>query len=103
MEINETLMKNQNDILDSQLKNYTYCCPLCVSLPEILSFNQVRGTVKLKCKQHGENILQIEDYMEKISMLLSILYLLIGYMFVSVVDFIRIKKIPMDEALKNVE
>jgi hypothetical protein len=69
MEINETLMKNQNDILDSQLKNYTYCCPLCVSLPEILSFNQVRGTVKLKCKQHGENILQIEDYMEKISML----------------------------------
>ena len=36
-------------------------------------------------------------------MLLSILYLLIGYMFVSVVDFIRIKKIPMDVALKNIE
>ena len=42
-------------------------------------------------------------YMKKISMLLSILYLLIGYMFVSVVDFIRIKKIPMDVALKNIE
>lgn len=52
-------------------------------------------------------VLQMDGYfafhMKKISMLLSILYLLIGYMFVSVVDFIRIKKIPMDVALKNIE
>ena len=42
-------------------------------------------------------------YMSVKSMVLSVLYLLIGYAFVSVVDFIRIKKIPMDVALKNVE
>lgn len=42
-------------------------------------------------------------YMSVRSMILSVLYLLIGYAFVSVVDFIRIKKIPMDVALKNVE
>ena len=42
-------------------------------------------------------------YMSPASMVLSILYLLVGYMFVSVIDYIRIKKIPMDKALKNVE
>ena len=42
-------------------------------------------------------------YMTTGSMILSVLYLLIGYAFVSVIDFIRIKKIPMDVALKNVE
>ena len=31
------------------------------------------------------------------------LFVLIGYLFVMVLDFARIKKIPMDEALKNVE
>jgi len=29
--------------------------------------------------------------------------LLIGYAFVSLLDFIRIKRIPMDVALKNME
>ena len=42
-------------------------------------------------------------YMKPISLALSALYLLIGYAFVSVIDFIRIKKIPMDVALKRVE
>lgn len=42
-------------------------------------------------------------YMTVGSMILSVVYLLIGYAFVSVVDFIRIKRIPMDVALKNVE
>jgi putative ABC transport system permease protein len=37
------------------------------------------------------------------SMILSVLYLLIGYAFVSILDFIRIRRIPMDVALKNVE
>ena len=37
------------------------------------------------------------------SMILSVLYLLIGYAFVSVLDYIRIKRIPLDVALKNVE
>lgn len=31
------------------------------------------------------------------------LFVLIGYLFVMILDFARIKKIPMDEALKNIE
>ena len=42
-------------------------------------------------------------YMSKQSMVLSILYLLIGYAFVSVIDFIRIRKIKLSVALKNME
>lgn len=42
-------------------------------------------------------------YMKPISLALSALYLLIGYAFVSVIDFIRIKKIPIDVALKNMD
>ena len=42
-------------------------------------------------------------YMAPGSMILSVVYLLLGYIFVSVIDYVRIKKIPMDVALKNVE
>ncbi len=42
-------------------------------------------------------------YMSPGSMALSMIYLLIGYVFVSVIDFFRIKKIPTDEALKNMD
>ncbi len=42
-------------------------------------------------------------YMTVKSMILSVVYLLVGYLAVSAVDFIRIKRIPLDEALKNVE
>ncbi|MBE6015641.1 MAG: FtsX-like permease family protein [Lachnospiraceae bacterium] len=42
-------------------------------------------------------------YLSPLSMILSMLYLLIGYMLVSVIDYIRIKHIPMDVALKNVD
>ncbi len=42
-------------------------------------------------------------YMKPESMVLSVVYLLIGYAFVSLIDYFRIKKIPMDVALKNVE
>ena len=42
-------------------------------------------------------------YMEPRSMVLSIVYLLVGYAFVSVIDYIRIRRIPMDEALKNID
>ena len=42
-------------------------------------------------------------YMSPASMVLSVLYLLIGYGFVSALDFFRIRKIPMDVALKNVD
>ncbi|MCR5279800.1 MAG: permease [Lachnospiraceae bacterium] len=42
-------------------------------------------------------------FMKPSSMVLSIVYLLIGYAFVSIIDFARIKHIPMDVALKNIE
>ena len=42
-------------------------------------------------------------YMSVPSMILSVLYLLIGYAFVSVIDFFRIRHIPMDVALKNMD
>jgi putative ABC transport system permease protein len=42
-------------------------------------------------------------YMKPVSMLLSVLYLLTGYAAVSVVDYIRIKRISMSVALKDME
>ena len=42
-------------------------------------------------------------YMTTKSMVMSVVFMLVGYAVVSVFDFIRIKKIPMDKALKNVE
>lgn len=42
-------------------------------------------------------------YMSPRSMILSVVYLLVGYAFVSVIDLIRVKKIRMDEALKNID
>ena len=42
-------------------------------------------------------------YMKKSSMLLAVVYLLVGYAAVSLIDFARIKRIPLDVALKNIE
>ncbi len=43
-----------------------YCCPYCNNLPEILSFTEGNDTIKFKCKNHGENYLNIKDYLENI-------------------------------------
>ena len=43
----------------------SYSCPFCSSLPEILQYNEGNNTVKIKCKKHGENTLEINEYMEK--------------------------------------
>ena len=52
-------------------------------------------------------MLQMDGYfafhMAPGSMVLSVACLLLGYAFVSVLDFVRIRRIPMDEALKNVD
>ena len=42
-------------------------------------------------------------YMTVRSMILSVVYLLVGYAFVSMIDMFRIKRIPLDVALKNME
>ena len=44
----------------------SYCCPCCPLMPEIKCFDQVLGTVKFYCKEHGENTLDVEDFIEKI-------------------------------------
>ena len=43
----------------------TYCCPFCSSLPEILNFNEGNSIIKLKCKKHGENSIDIQEYLDK--------------------------------------
>ncbi len=52
-------------------------------------------------------MLQMDGYfaffMKPESMVLSVVYVLIGYFAVSVIDLFRIKRIPLDVALKNVE
>ena len=52
-------------------------------------------------------MLQMDGYfaffMSRISMVMSVIYMLIGYGIVSLVDFRRIKRIPLDVALKNIE
>ena len=52
-------------------------------------------------------MMQMDGYfafwMSPASMVLSEIYLLSGYMFVSVIDYFRIRRIPMDEALKNID
>ena len=40
-------------------------------------------------------------YMAPASMVLSVVYLLMGYGFVSVIDYLRIRRIPTDTALKK--
>ena len=41
--------------------------------------------------------------MNRLSMVLAVLYLLIGYALVSVIDYTRIRRIPLETALKNEE
>ena len=66
--IMESKKKDSSLTLDTLSHKYnSYCCPFCTSLPEILCYNQGSGTVKLLCKNHGENTLEVEDYMEKMS------------------------------------
>ena len=52
-------------------------------------------------------LMQMDGYfaffMSRESMVMSVVYMLIGYAFVSLVDFRRIKRIPLDVALKNIE
>lgn len=52
-------------------------------------------------------LMQMDGYfaffMSRESMVMSVVYMLIGYAFVSLIDFKRIKRIPLDVALKNIE
>ena len=50
----------------------SYCCPYCTNLPEILNFNEGNGTIKFKCKKHGEKILDIQDYLENMQKFVSV-------------------------------
>ena len=50
----------------------TYSCPFCTNLPEILSYNEGNGMIKFKCKKHGENSLDIQEYLENMQKYASI-------------------------------
>ena len=50
----------------------SYCCPYCSNLPEILNFNEGNGTIKFKCKKHGEKTLDIQEYLENMQRFVSV-------------------------------
>ena len=49
----------------------SYCCPFCNNLPEILNYNDGNGMIKLKCKKHGENNIDIQEYLENMTRFVS--------------------------------
>lgn len=63
--------KRKNSIVNSRdnlfHKYSSYTCPFCSSLPEILNYNDVNNTIKFKCKKHGEIILDLQEYLEKLT------------------------------------
>ena len=71
-------MKRSNTMINKSKKEFVeyikenlfhkynnYCCPFCSTLPEIFHYNERNGTIKLKCKKHGENTLKIREYLQK--------------------------------------
>ena len=50
----------------------SYCCHLCSALPEILNYSEGTGTIKLKCKKHGENSIELQEYLENMKKYQSI-------------------------------
>ena len=71
---NNNIKKNQLVFTIENLfhKYNSYCCPYCTSLPEILNFNEGNGTIIFKCKKHGENNINIQDYLENMQKYLTI-------------------------------
>ena len=68
----KTMIESNNNSIKYKRDNFyhkyeSYTCPFCSALPEILNYNEEKNTIKLKCKRHGENILKIEEYIEKMS------------------------------------
>ena len=49
-----------------------YCCPYCTNLPEILNYNEGNGMVKFICKKHGENNMDIQDYLENMQKFITV-------------------------------
>ena len=59
--------------LDNLFHKYdSYCCPYCPNLPEILNFNEGNSSIKYKCKKHGENIIEIQEYLESMQKFISV-------------------------------
>lgn len=44
-----------------------YSCPNCSLLPEIISCNEALNTITLKCEKHGEKVIDIHEYLDKMS------------------------------------
>ena len=75
MKLNTKSNQNESSSSLQKISNTSllthYTCTLCPSLPEILSFNEASGLIKLKCKKHGQVIVDIHEYLEKMANILS--------------------------------
>ena len=74
----KTMVEKNKPEIDSSItlenlyhKYDSYCCPYCSSLPEILSFNDGNGMIKLKCKKHGEKTLDLKEYLQNMTKFVS--------------------------------
>ena len=69
----ETRKANSLYTLENLFHKYdSYCCPYCTNLPEILSYNEGNGTIKFKCKKHGEKSLDIQEYLDNMQKYVSV-------------------------------
>ena len=68
MNIHRTLTERRNNSLfniDKFIHKYdSYCCPYCTNLPEILSYNEGNGMIKFRCKKHGEESMDMQEYLD---------------------------------------
>jgi hypothetical protein len=74
MKVSKTLTEKRNSTLN--IENFfhqydSYCCPYCTNLPEILSYNEGNGMIKFKCKKHGEDSLDMEEYIDNMKKFVS--------------------------------
>ena len=68
----KTQRSNSLYTIDNLFHKYdSYCCPFCTKLPEILSYNEGNGNIKFKCKNHGENSIDIQEYLENMKKYVS--------------------------------
>ena len=59
--------------IDNLFHKYdSYCCPFCTNLPEILNYNEGNGMIKFICKKHGENNMDIQDYLENMQKFITV-------------------------------
>ena len=62
---------NNNLLYGIPHKYNNYCCPFCIEIPEILSFNENNNSLLLKCQNHGVKPINLHSYLESMSKILN--------------------------------